>query len=195
MRLLQAADLLAWQSAKYMKDGLSAKRPPRKDFLSLMEHPHSLLYLGFKDGREELALEAWPLSRRSASTTVLTLNTDGPITLFYEDGDQLPIVPVAGALGWRIGGGRAAYIAFQDQGKKRFALSFDEMRLVEAILYLIRATQIYANGDLVPAIPASDIAVEVKGEDAVLRFKASGGGTLALYLEKGALEKLRLSLH
>jgi len=37
VKLLQAADLLAWQSTKYAKDRTSGARPARKDFLSLME--------------------------------------------------------------------------------------------------------------------------------------------------------------
>ena len=40
--LLQAADLLAWQCTKYVKDKISEKRGPRKDFISLMEHPHQV---------------------------------------------------------------------------------------------------------------------------------------------------------
>lgn len=40
IRLLQCADLLAWQSTKYWKDREAKARPPRKDFLSLVEHSH-----------------------------------------------------------------------------------------------------------------------------------------------------------
>lgn len=43
--IIQAADLLVWQSAKFMKDKLFGTRPPRKDFLSLMRHPHAFAYI------------------------------------------------------------------------------------------------------------------------------------------------------
>lgn len=39
--LLEAADLLCWQTTKFFKDKVSGARPPRKDFLSLMEAPHA----------------------------------------------------------------------------------------------------------------------------------------------------------
>ena len=44
VRLLQAADLLVWQGAKYLKDKVSKARKPRKDFKSLMELPHRFYY-------------------------------------------------------------------------------------------------------------------------------------------------------
>jgi hypothetical protein len=51
VRLLQSADLLAWQTAKYVKDALGNTRPPRKDFLSLMEHRHDIDLLSTKKRR------------------------------------------------------------------------------------------------------------------------------------------------
>lgn len=40
--LLQAGDLLAWQSAKDLKNQLTG-RPRRKDFMSLLEHRHTMM--------------------------------------------------------------------------------------------------------------------------------------------------------
>src|SRR5690606_18032419 len=45
VRLLQAADLLVWQAAKFMKDKVTNTRAPRKDFMSLMEHSHVFAYI------------------------------------------------------------------------------------------------------------------------------------------------------
>jgi hypothetical protein len=45
LSVLQAADLLAWQSAKFFKDFLSGRRPPRKDFLSLIRRHHIFIYM------------------------------------------------------------------------------------------------------------------------------------------------------
>ncbi|MEM9085335.1 MAG: DUF3800 domain-containing protein [Pseudomonadota bacterium] len=42
--LLQAADLLVWQQTKFLKDQARNARPPRKDYLSLVEHPHKIIY-------------------------------------------------------------------------------------------------------------------------------------------------------
>jgi len=43
--LLQAADLLVWQAHKFMKDKITEARPPRRDFVSLMRHPHTFTYV------------------------------------------------------------------------------------------------------------------------------------------------------
>jgi Protein of unknown function (DUF3800) len=46
VRPLQAADLFAWQICKRYKDmNAQPRRPPRMDFLSLMECPHELIHL------------------------------------------------------------------------------------------------------------------------------------------------------
>jgi hypothetical protein len=71
VRLLQAADLLAWQTAKYAKDIYGQKRPPRKDFMSLLEHPHTLAFLTVKGSEKQIAFEDWPLSRRGVTTILV----------------------------------------------------------------------------------------------------------------------------
>jgi hypothetical protein len=45
VRLLQAADILAWQSAKHVKDHIKRERAPRKDFLDLVHQGHSITYI------------------------------------------------------------------------------------------------------------------------------------------------------
>ncbi len=61
LRLLQAADLLAWQVTKWAKDGITKKHPPRADFKSLMEHSHMIAHAGPDDG---IGLEAFPKGLR-----------------------------------------------------------------------------------------------------------------------------------
>lgn len=42
---MQAADLLVWSASKFMKEKFFGERPPRRDFLSLMRHPHAFAYV------------------------------------------------------------------------------------------------------------------------------------------------------
>ena len=49
LALLQAADILVWQFAKFIKDRASNKRAMRKDFQSLLQHRHKFSYVGTKD--------------------------------------------------------------------------------------------------------------------------------------------------
>ncbi len=71
--LLQAADILAWQTAKYAKDyfhpwrldGKPPKRQPRKDFQSLMEHTHMFMHLDTGKDNNVAGIEIWPMHRRS----------------------------------------------------------------------------------------------------------------------------------
>ncbi len=48
--LLQAADLLAWQCTKHLKDKVFNNRAPRKDFLNLMSHQHYFSYIILREG-------------------------------------------------------------------------------------------------------------------------------------------------
>ena len=47
--LLQAADILVWQCAKYVKDKLSKARPPRADYVSLMKHPTWFMHIAVNE--------------------------------------------------------------------------------------------------------------------------------------------------
>ena len=199
VRLLQAADLLAWQSTKYAKDylypqraGEAPKRPPRKDFQSLMEHNHSFMHMDMKDnGQKYMGVELWPLSKRSPWSVDMSINDHGPILFFREQGDETPIVPVEKTLGWRMGGGRLAYVAFENMNEKRFALSFDEPRLFEAITRLLDATNIYEDNKIVPLFSAEDLAVDENNGSAVIRLKVYKGATLGIHLPVEVLKKLK----
>lgn len=191
VRLLQAADLLAWQSTKYTKDRLGGTRPPRKDFLSLMEHHHSLAYLSIKRDRGSVGFEEWPVSRRSPTSASLTFDHSGPVTVVFQDGDKTPIIPVTNPLGYRMGVGRMANVKFEDVGKKSFYLAFDELRLHEAIIALVQAKKIYADDGNVPLIAASDVLIE---DDEFLRVTLSSGSSLDFRLSKEAIQRLKAQL-
>jgi len=188
VRLLQAADLLAWHSAKYAKDTLlSRKREPRKDFLSLMEHDHSFFHEFQGERGRSVGIELWPLKKRSARSTSLSFNDEGPITFLLEKGDDTPILTVSEPVGYRLGGGRMAYLVFKSLGDEKFTLAFDQPRLHEAIHCLITATRLYADDAVIPAIPATDIDIGVKGDDAVLQVRTASGAIVAFHLPKEAI--------
>ena len=71
--LLQSADLLAWQTAKYVKDyfypfkidGKKKERTPRKDFQSLMKHQHVFLHFDMAGNKELASIETWPMKHRA----------------------------------------------------------------------------------------------------------------------------------
>ncbi len=42
--LLEAADMLVWQTTKYIKDAAFTSRPPRKDFYRLAKHRLTVIY-------------------------------------------------------------------------------------------------------------------------------------------------------
>lgn len=194
IRLLQAADLLAWQTTKYVKDRLSRKRPPRKDFMSLMEHPHVVMHTQHTGGQKLMGIEAFPLSRRSHETTILNGEYDGPLPLFMEQGEDIPIIPVNGSFGYRIGGGRMAYIAFEAMGGKPFYLSFDQMRLQEAIICLIGATDLYTKDGCPPAKADEISLIEVSGRH-LLGVKLPSGLTLTFSVPEEAVTNLAATLN
>lgn len=196
MRLLQAADLLAWQSAKYAKDYSFArwieneepKRSPRKDFLSLMEHDHSFMYLG---RNKFMGIELWPMSKRSLHTANISMGEDGPVTYWREDGDDTPIIPVERAIGWRMGGGKFAYLAFNGFGgfeEKRFALAFDEPRIFEAVGMFLQSTGLFEKSDIVPVISAENLSIQEMDGRKMLRIKIHGGASLGLDLSPETVE-------
>jgi hypothetical protein len=201
IRLIQAADLLAWQSTKYakdylypMRDGKTPKRNPRKDFQSLMEHNHSFMHMGMRDGKKYMAIELWPLSKRSRWSVDVSVNDDGPILFWRESGDDTPIVPVEKTLGWRMGGGRMAYVAFENMNQKPFALSFDEPRLIEAAMGLLEATGMYEDSKIVPLFSVEDTLLQEENNVTVLRLKLRGGSSLAFHMPNDVINQLKEKL-
>jgi hypothetical protein len=201
VRLLQAADLLAWQSTKYAKDwlyptvaGAPTKRPPRKDFASLMEHRHIFMHMSMKNSEKTMGIELWPLSERSPTSVDLKIEDDGPILFWREAGDATPIIPVERAVAWRMGGARFAYVKFDGMGDRSFALSFDQQRLIESIVMLMDAMEIYEDRAVAPVLKAESVRVDGDGSQAILRIEMGRGVTLAFRLPAEVLDRLKLEL-
>lgn len=194
VRLLQAADLLAWQCTKYAKDRSARSRPPRKDFISLMEHRHSLAYVSMANGESQVAFEEFPMSVRSPFTSAQSIDRDGPIVLLREDGDDRPIVVIKEAIGWRLGGGRSAYVAFKDLGNKEFYLAFSDISIRETIsALLVAATDTYADDRLL-AFTASNASVKMGPERFELTVLLASGQPLTFDLTREAIEALKIQI-
>lgn len=200
--LLQAADLLAWQSGKYAKDyfyprmlGSKPNRPPRKDFESLMEHSHVFLYMGANGKKEMAGIELWPLSKRSQRSVNLTMKESVDVVNWTEDDDSIPIIPVEGTIGWRPGGSQFSYIGFQGFKNKNFALGFDEPRLFEAITMFLEATGAYENSQFVPIFSVEKLDLADADGAKLLQIKLQKGATIAFHLSDDlfALLKKKLS--
>lgn len=192
--LLQAADILAWQSTKYVKDRMSGARGPRKDFLSLMEHRHSLLYQTVQNGEMTLAMEDFPYSVRSQHTVGLNLNTDGPITYFTINDEKTPIIAVKAADAWAEGPGKMAMVRFSDFKNEEFYLGFDEMRLSEAIFAALSATEVFKDSEMRPIIKAIDVSAGVIKEDVILRLTLSQEASVHFRMSPESAKKLQAAL-
>jgi Protein of unknown function (DUF3800) len=180
VRLLQAADILAWQTTKYVKDSLSKERPPRKDFMSLMEHIHSIQLLDNKDRQLIIRVEEWPESRRSKSSALLVTNSDRSTRAVFENGEILPVIIVDRATGWRLGPQNNALVTFQGIGDKEVVLGFDEMRLSEAIGTLLNATNAFPNRTQAPVINVTDLGIDIRENEVFLPVSTPSGVVLAL---------------
>lgn len=194
-RLLQAADLLAWQATKYAKDysfarwtGKEPKRAPRKDFMSLMEHGHCFMYI---DREKQLNIELWPMSRRSQETKILHAGHDGPIYYWREGEDSTPIFPVERSLAFGMGGAKFAYLAFNGFGDKVFALAFDEIRLFEAVGMFMQATGLFENSEIMPVISAEAISLKDHGGQKILSIKARGAAQIGIVLDEKSIPALK----
>lgn len=196
--LLQAADLLAWQSTKYAKDylypkkiwGTQPKRMPRKDFQSLMEHTHSFMHID----RGALNFELWPQSRRSLQDKHLRIDDSGPVAFWREEPSETPIFPVEKTTGWREGASRFAYVEFQSFDTKPYALSFDEARLFEAIWQLLQATSIFEGSRITPLFPVEAIGIDADDNGVFLRIKLPGAAVLTFYVPNEMYQRLKEAL-
>jgi hypothetical protein len=200
--LLQAADLLAWQSRKYAKDYFYPRvdnkeptRAARKDFQSLMEHAHTFLHLGI-GGKNGMGIELWPMYLRNPNPETISMTMDymGPVPFWFEEGNPTPITLIEKTLGWRMGGARSAYVTFESAGRKKFTVALDEPRLFEAIQALIGATGVYGDSNIVLTFPAENAIVNEAGGAALLRIKIHQAATVAFYLRPDVLERLRDAL-
>jgi len=194
VRLLQAADLLAWQTTKYVKDKLFNKRAPRKDFTSLMEHPHMFMHVQHTNGLKSMGVEAWPLSRRSKQSVVMNADYDGPVPIFKEEGEDVPIIPVSGASGYRMGGGRLAYILLDAMGDKPFYLAFDNFRLREAVTCLMAAQALWRPDETGPPAKVSKLILRRDAGRNILTVKFPEEFALDFSVPSEALSELAATI-
>jgi hypothetical protein len=81
MPLLQAADLLVWQYAKFIKDKVWSTRKPRADFKSLMQHKHHVLYFTAVGENAVIAADEHP-------SQIQHPNRDKIIMAYFSDDDS-----------------------------------------------------------------------------------------------------------
>jgi hypothetical protein len=200
--LLQAADLLAWQSTKYAKDYFypkfvsgEPKREARKDFISLMEHRHTFMHLHLNRGDNSVGIEMWPLSMRAPTSVNMLIGDDGPIVYFRLEGDEMPVIPIEKPLGFfKTPGGNMVQVAFEGMKESKFALSFDEQRLNETIRSLINISQVYKSSEFTPALLVENFAAESIEGHAILRLKLFEGGTMAFVIPAKLVDQLKQEL-
>ena len=191
VKLLQAADLLAWQASKYAKDKYGGTRPPRKDFLSLMEHRHTLFWLSRKDDEKVMGIEIWPLADRHAASVNLRIANDGPLPMLYRDGEDVPMLPISKAIGWRMGGANLVDVGFETLAEKSFYLTFEQRRLHETILALVATTQAYASSGVFPIVKSTGISARrADTGEIILRVQLDTGGALGFRLSREAIDAM-----
>ncbi|MCL4679336.1 MAG: DUF3800 domain-containing protein [Alphaproteobacteria bacterium] len=196
VRLLQAADLLAWQSTKFAKDQhYSKKRPARKDFLSLMEHHHDILFITLEGETKFTVVDTWPLGRRGSNPALLEFHREGPITYYTENGVNIPIIQVMSTKGYAEGSGKDAYIVFDGLDNKVFALAFNEYLLMEAALILIQAKKIYGQSEPSINITASDVSLISDQSECALKINMPNGTNIRFKCPREALLALKDALN
>ena len=124
--LLQAADLLAWQAAKYCKC-LIEGRKIRGDFAALTQHMHAFTRIHLKpDSPIQQGIELFPLSRRPSKTVIYQRVDSAPIPFLKIDGDPVPMVPIE-VVGDSYDGAFGSFcIRCETLNGMSFGLSFDK---------------------------------------------------------------------
>jgi hypothetical protein len=180
IRLLQAADILAWQVTKYVKDAISKSRPPRKDFLCLMEHRHTIMLADTRDNQGVFLVEEWPESRRPKSQSALLTEKDRSNWILSEGGDLQPVLIVDKASSWFEGPQNYACVTVDAIGGRQITLGFDNITLNEMIGTLFNAANMFAGVGQVVLLNATDISFDVRGDDIFLRVHAPDRIILAI---------------
>lgn len=177
--------------------GQTPKRPPRKDFMSLMEHTHSFAHMHIRDQFKSMSIELWPMHLRAPTGTTLNF-VNGPIPYLLEQGDETPIINVHKATGWRMAAANAVAANFQTLGlegkEHNFALLLDEYRLFQAIAQLVQSTELYEHSSQVMAFQADDVVAENISGITFLRFKFHKAASFAVFFDERVLGRLRAAL-
>jgi hypothetical protein len=79
--LLQLADILAWQRRKYISDKVTGAHPPRRDFISLIEHPHWFAYCSMLDKEIHIVNDEKP--------SIETMHKDDLLKKLFTEGEDL----------------------------------------------------------------------------------------------------------
>jgi Protein of unknown function (DUF3800) len=174
--ILQAADILAWQTTKFVKDDATKKRPRRKDFTSLLEHKHTLMYLDQRqDSLDMLRVEMWPPERWPQSNTALFYGNHGSAVIM-EDGKTIPVIHVERTEGITSGSFDLAFASFKGYDKKDYNLGFDGRRLSEAVSVLLDVMKHFP--DSVQSEPIIDIQAMfllIRERDMLFRMQMANG--------------------
>lgn len=175
LRLLQAADILAWQVAKFAKDDLSKKRPRRKDFASLLEHKHTILYLENQDSMDIMRTEVWPPNRRKSNSGAMFFGSEGTSVVF-SDGTRLPVVYIDQTKGVPEGIEDLVFVSFKSYDKKDYNFGFDGVRLAEAVSVLLDVTKNFPESVISEAtIDVESMFLLFRKDDILFRMQMKNG--------------------
>jgi hypothetical protein len=183
--LLQAADLLAWQSVKYLKDRHAHAHAPRKDFLSLMEHSHTFVTVRLHKTDAVMEMSQWPANNATRPGRIY-YGPDEPITLIFEENDQIPIVPVSEVREWRKGVGPFINIELRDLKDRPFELAVEPAVLRDCAIAFTNA--INANDDGYHTYVIDAVRIWKEGETGghdVIAVELGDGGILRFGIPKG----------
>lgn len=103
--ILQAADILAWQSTKFIKGHYIENRPARKDFSSLMEIPNAFIYWAFNAGYPTIHFDLFPTKANRSRDELVTaifdesLESDAILYRAFQTRAEIP-PPDEKADGW-----------------------------------------------------------------------------------------------
>ncbi len=193
-RLLQAADLLAWQCTKYIKDRESDARAPRGDFKFLMQHPHTFFFLNVF-GSNTTSIELAPLNSRAQKSSLVRPRNDGPLTYFLEEGSDLPLLVVnrVSAIGRALGNSRQ--VTFECTGEKEFKLVLDEKTLNQAIAALLELAREYIGTNAQTAFAVQGIkGGRSETGQSLMKIQTKDGFSVFFVLSDESRDELRRAL-
>jgi hypothetical protein len=192
LRLLQAADLLAWQTTKFVGDAATQSRKPRGDFRSLMQHHHMFTYLSYDSEFTKTAIsQFWPeeIHRNVSVFAGLKPFQTEPIVMLRNGSDPMPFIWVAEPDGWMKVGPDMYAFRFQDLQFKHFALLVDEKRL-PGTLGMFSASAKVLNLSLL----AEGATVEKVGDGVIVNVQLPTGESLKIEFPNDKIGQLANAL-
>jgi hypothetical protein len=186
--LLQAADLIAWQLRKYEQDVYTQERPPRKDFLALMEHQHTFYYLSMPKNKDHatVMMEEWPVSRRPKNDMGIRRFERNPIPHFIGS-DGVPIFLLLRALGYADGGTEGLFCKFESGLGGNLILQMSEISVYELIGFLANASaDVYKDGALQLNFSMKEFQISETDSGTHIRIKTEAGTRFNFNLKNSA---------